>query len=104
MVIFSPDGDEAGTLGKMLKIFTDHNVNLVHIESRSSERRPGYEFIAECDSRSGNLGAALDALQEMCGYFSVISRDYKDNKGKCGKLKTVPEHWSPTCHVRQRAR
>lgn len=39
-VIFSQDGDGAGTLVKMLKIFTDHDVNLVHIESRSSTRQP----------------------------------------------------------------
>lgn len=81
-VIFSQDGDGAGTLVKMLKIFTDHDVNLVHIESRSSTRRPGYEFYAECDSRSGNLGAALEVLQEKCSYFCIISRDYKDNTGK----------------------
>lgn len=81
-VIFSQDGDGAGTLANMLKIFTEHNVNLVHIESRSSTRQPGYEFYAECDSRSGNLGAALGALQKRCSYFTVISRDYKDNTGE----------------------
>ena len=81
-VIFSQDGDGAGTLAKMLKIFTDYKVNLVHIESRSSTRRPGYEFYAECDSRTGELGLALEALQEKCSYFRVISRDYKDNMGE----------------------
>lgn len=86
-VIFSQDGDGAGTLVKMLKIFTDHNVNLVHIESRSSTRQPGYEFYAECDSRSGNLGAALQVLQDQCSYFCVISRDYKDNTGKCREVE-----------------
>lgn len=80
-VIFSQEGDGAGYLARMLKIFTDHDVNLVHIESRSSTRQPGYEFYAELDSRSGNLGAALEVLQENCSYFCLISRDYKDNTG-----------------------
>lgn len=81
-VIFSQDGDGAGALAKMLKVFEEHNVNLVHIESRSSTRRPGYEFYAELDSRTGNLGAALEVLQDKCSYFCIISRDYKDNTGK----------------------
>lgn len=81
-MIFSQDGDGAGTLAKMLKIFTEYNVNLVHIESRSSHRQPGYEFYAECDGQTGDLGAALEVLQQKCSYFCVITRDYKDNLGE----------------------
>lgn len=78
-IIFSPNVDEAGALAKALKIFDKHNVNLLHIESRSSTRGPGYEFFVEADSRSGELGQAIEKLKERCLYFSVISRDYKDN-------------------------
>lgn len=78
-LIFSPDHEEKGILAKTLKIFDDNSVNLVHIESRSSTRGPGYEFMVECDSRTGALGAAIEQLREKCSYFSVISRDYKDN-------------------------
>lgn len=88
-VMFSQEGDGAGTLAKMLKIFTDHQVNLVHIESRSSTRQPGYEFYAECDSGTGNLGAALEVLQQQCSYFCVITRDYKDNNGECVKCQRI---------------
>lgn len=78
-LLFSPECDEAGALAKMLKIFNDNKVNLVHIESRSSTRGPGYEFFVECDSRSGTLGEAIESLRENCSYLSIISRDYKDN-------------------------
>lgn len=78
-IIFSLKNDSAGALAKSLKIFNDKNVNLIHIESRSSARKPGYEFFIECDSLSGNLGEAIEELKLTCTYFSVISRDYKDN-------------------------
>lgn len=81
-VIFSPEIDETGALAKMLKIFNDNNVNLAHIESRSSTRGPGYEFFVECDSRSGQLGKAIENLRQNCNYLSIITRDYKDNTGK----------------------
>lgn len=78
-IIFSLTNDSAGSLAKSLKIFNDKNVNLIHIESRSSARKPGYEFLVECDSTTGNLGEAIEELKLTCTYFSVISRDYKDN-------------------------
>lgn len=78
-IIFSLANDSAGALAKSLKIFNDKNVNLIHIESRSSARQPGYEFLVECDSTSGNLGEAIEELKRTCSYFTIISRDYKDN-------------------------
>ena len=86
-IVFSPAVDETGALSKILKIFTENKVNLLHIESRSSARGPGYEFMAEIDGKSGSIGAAIETVQEKCGYFSIISRDYKDNTA------TVP--WFP---------
>ncbi|EJY57984.1 AAEL017029-PA [Aedes aegypti] len=86
-IIFSPQQEEAGALAKMLKIFDEHRVNLLHIESRSSTRGPGYEFMVECDSKSQNLSAAIEAVRDQSDYFNIISRDYKDNEA------TVP--WFP---------
>lgn len=78
-LIFTPKCEEIGALAKALKVFKQNNVNLMHIESRSSTRRPGYEFMVECDSRSGTLGKAIEQLRESSEYFSIISRDYRDN-------------------------
>lgn len=78
-IIFSPVDDHAGSLAKALKIFEHHGVNLLHIESRSSTRRPGYEFFVEADSRSGSLGMAIEELRKASEYFNIISRDYNDN-------------------------
>ncbi|XP_077299874.1 phenylalanine hydroxylase [Arctopsyche grandis] len=80
-VIFSPtDEDGAGTLAKCLKIFTRHNVNLSHIESRSSTRVPGYEFMVEVTHGAGNFVGAIEELRDNSNYFSIISRNYKENK------------------------
>lgn len=81
-MIFTLKGAGAGTLSKALKVFRHHEVDLVHIESRSSERRPGYEFMVECDSKTGQLGKAIEELKQISSYLSIISRDYKDNAGK----------------------
>lgn len=86
-IIFSPLQEEAGALAKMLKVFEDHQVNLLHIESRSSTRGPGYEFMVECDSKCQKLSAAIETVREKSDYFNIISRDYKDNEA------TVP--WFP---------
>lgn len=86
-IIFSPVQEAAGALAKMLKIFEEHQVNLLHIESRSSTRGPGYEFMVECDSKSKNLSTAIETVRQTSDYFNIISRDYKDNEA------TVP--WFP---------
>ncbi|XP_065359180.1 protein henna [Calliphora vicina] len=78
-LLFSTKDQNSGSLANSLKIFTKNNVNLLHIESRSSLRVPGYEFFVECDTKSGELGKAIEELREFCCYFNVISRDYKDN-------------------------
>ncbi|XP_049314375.1 protein henna [Bactrocera dorsalis] len=78
-LLYTLKEQSSGSLAKSLKIFTRHNVNLLHIESRSSVRVPGYEFFVECDTTSGALGKAIDELREECSYFNIISRDYKDN-------------------------
>lgn len=78
-LIFSLSAQGAGALSNALKIFRQNEVDLVHIESRSSERQPGYEFMIECDSKTGKLGKAIQELKDISSYFSIITRDYKDN-------------------------
>ncbi|KPJ10321.1 Protein henna [Papilio machaon] len=79
-LLFSPERDEAGSLARFLNIFSTHGVNLSHIESRSSARRPGYEFMVECEHGAGDFGAALEDLKKNVGYLNIISRNYKDNR------------------------
>lgn len=78
-LIFSLVAQGSGALSKALKILRQNEVDLVYIESRSSERRPGYEFMIECDSKTGKLGKAIQELRDISSYLSVITRDYKDN-------------------------
>lgn len=86
-IIFSLK-EEVGILAKALKVFTDHEVNLRHIESRSSKRSPGdYEFIVECDTSTGDMNSALECLKNKVTYIQIISRNYRDNDD------TVP--WFP---------
>lgn len=87
-LVFSPRSEnEAGMLARTLKTFSEHHVDLIHIESRSSARgHEKYEFMVEC-APSGDLAACIDKLRGQCDYFNIISRNYRDNKD------TVP--WFP---------
>merc|ERR1711936_1002089 len=77
-IIFSLN-EAVGALAEALRIFKEHNVNLLHIESRSSVRVPGYEFIVEIDSKVGNIEGALKIIQDQSSYFQIITRNIKDN-------------------------
>ena len=98
-IIFSLT-EAVGALAEALKIFKEYNVNLVHIESRSSERVPGYEFMVEVfyiysghsstlakisflssqlDSTVGDIEGALKVVQDQSSYFQVITRNILDN-------------------------
>lgn len=81
-LVFSPRSEnEAGMLARTLKTFSEHHVDLIHIESRSSARgHEKYEFMVEC-APSGDLAACIDKLRGQCDYFNIISRNYRDNKG-----------------------
>merc|ERR1719158_935245 len=71
--------EAVGALAEALKIFKEHNVNLVHIESRSSERVPGYEFMVELDSSVGDIEGALKAVQDQSRYCQIITSYKVDN-------------------------
>jgi len=77
-IIFSLN-EEVGALAESLKIFKKHQVNLLHIESRSSIKVPGYEFMVEVDSAVGDIEGALENIKQESSYFQIITRNYKDN-------------------------
>jgi len=77
-IIFSIE-EAVGALAEGLKIFQKHKVNLRHIESRSSVRLPGYEFMVEIDTTSGDIDGAMEEIRSNASYFQIITRDYKDN-------------------------
>lgn len=84
-IIFSPPAEEVGILARYLKVFEKHGINLLHIESRPSKRMPkNYQFMVECMPNE-NLNSAIAEIKDMSNYFNIISRDYKDNKGKSQK-------------------
>ncbi|CAB3361671.1 Hypothetical predicted protein [Cloeon dipterum] len=91
-LVLSPQNtQEVGALAKILKLFEENEVNLLHIESRPSKRQHGhYEFMFECDPTTGNLDVATNKLRESCEYLQVILRNHNDNK-KLGE--SVP--WFP---------
>ena len=106
--IVSPSNDnrseEIGALAESLKIFQKYKVinfcftftfqlakievNLLHIESRSSTRLPGYEFMVELDQQKGEVAGALEEIKNASRYCQIITSFYKDNKD------TVP--WFPS--------
>jgi len=86
-IIFSLN-EEVGALSESLKIFKKHKVNLRHIESRSSIRVPGYEFMVEVDTLDGDVERALENIKKESSYFQIITRNYKEN------AETVP--WFPS--------
>merc|ERR1712121_106490 len=77
-IIFSLN-EAVGALAESLKIFKRHQVNLLHIESRSSIKVPGYEFMVEVDALSGDVEGALENIKRESSYFQIITSDYKDN-------------------------
>jgi len=78
-IIFSLK-EAIGALAETLKIFKKYDVNLCHIESRSSTRRPGYEFFVEIDTSKGEIDSALDKIKQESSYFQIITTKYKDHK------------------------
>lgn len=50
-------------------------MNLLHIESRSSDRIPNqYEFFVEC-AEGGDIHKVIEILKETMTYCSVVSRN-----------------------------
>merc|ERR1739838_965009 len=77
-IIFSLN-EAVGALAESLKIFKRHQVNLLHIESRSSIKVPGYEVMVDVDPPVGHIERALENIKKASSYFQIITRNYKDN-------------------------
>merc|ERR1712013_885378 len=71
--------EAVGALAESLKIFKKHQANLLHIESRSSIKVPGYEFMVELDSTTGDIEGALEDIKTHSSIFEIFTRNYKDN-------------------------
>ncbi|CAG0915916.1 unnamed protein product [Notodromas monacha] len=69
--------EEVGALAKALKILNEQKVNLKHIESRPSKRRPedSYDFMIECDHTEGNVEQAVKDLKEISHHVQYITED-----------------------------
>merc|ERR1711971_361879 len=65
--------EEIGALAESLKIFQKYKVNLLHIESRSSTRLPGYEFMVELDQQKGEVAGALEEIKNASRYCQIIT-------------------------------
>ena len=80
--------DKVGVLAEVLKLFQDFQINLKHIESRSSKKLPGhYEFMVAFDGKY-DANKAIEQLRKETAYLEVISRE-KESKSNT----TVP--WFP---------
>lgn len=68
-------------------VLQEYNVNLLHIESRSSDRIPDqYEFFVEC-APGGDVPKVIEILKSTMTYCSVVSRNYViDNKVNNGNI------------------
>ncbi|RWS22792.1 Protein henna-like protein, partial [Leptotrombidium deliense] len=72
--------EKVGALADALKIFKDNDVNLFHIESRSSRRSENdYEFYVELGTETGNTHKAIEQLRSITQYMKICSRDHKNN-------------------------
>jgi len=69
-----------GSLASCLQIFKEKGVNLTHIESRSSKRLPGYEFLVDIEMGKGDVTGAMDEIKSQATYLQVITRKYKSTE------------------------
>lgn len=67
--------DKVGQLAEILRLFQDHNINLKHIESRSSKKLPEHhEFVVIFDSKH-DTSKLLDKLRAETSYLELTARD-----------------------------
>ncbi|CAF1193410.1 unnamed protein product [Rotaria magnacalcarata] len=72
-LIFSLN-EEIGALGKALRIFEKHGINLLHIESRLSRlNKDDHEFYVVCDNSMGSVTDAINEFREASKYIHVLS-------------------------------
>lgn len=75
--------DKIGVLADVLRLFSDSQINLKHIESRSSKKvADNYEFVVTFDGKH-DASKIIEQLKKETIYMEVITRD-KGSKGTTG--------------------
>mmetsp|Transcript_30138 Transcript_30138/g.75312 ORF Transcript_30138/g.75312 Transcript_30138/m.75312 type:complete len:580 (+) Transcript_30138:3-1742(+) len=67
--------DGAGSLAKVLNVFTHHGVNLTYIQSHADLESPShYNFFCELQghARDTSMAAALEQLKETCFFVRIL--------------------------------
>merc|ERR1712038_1400618 len=67
--------ESVGALAKALRVFENHNVNLLHIEYRPAAKVGEYEFLVQCDTQKGTLSPAVEELKTQASHIQVLSRN-----------------------------
>lgn len=81
--------DGVGVLSSVLRLFQDHQINLKHIESRSSKKLADhYEFMVVFDGKC-DASKVIEQLKSNTSYLEIISRD----KETCNEKDST--HWFP---------
>lgn len=88
----------------MILYIQEHNVNLLHIESRPSKAfSKHYDFLIDADNQTGGLKATIEKLQAELFHVKVLSRKHGDVKGEGLKIlaliPTIVRVRSGLCHL-----
>ncbi|CAF1158753.1 unnamed protein product, partial [Didymodactylos carnosus] len=80
-LIFALDEETFGSLSKALRIFEEHGVNLLRIESRlAKHNKTDHELYVECDNRMGGVAEAVKELRERSKYIHVLSTAHNSSR------------------------
>ncbi|KAI5626229.1 tryptophan hydroxylase 1b [Silurus asotus] len=84
--------NEVGNLVKALKLFQEHHISLLHIESRKSRRRNSeLEVFVDCDSERETLNKIIQLLRKQT---NIITMDLPD-KQSTPEEDISEEPWFP---------
>ena len=65
--------NEPGALLEILKIFDNHNINMVYIESRPSKKVFGeYNFFVDVDKGIDEIRAAISEIKLKCNFYKLL--------------------------------
>ena len=65
--------NEPGALLEVLKIFDNHNLNMVYIESRPSKKVFGeYNFFVDIDKGINELRPAISEIKSKCNFYKLL--------------------------------
>ena len=76
-VLIFATGNQPGALFQVMKIFSEHQINLVKLESRPMPGKP-WEYMFYADIETDILGKeqapVLEALKSASAYFRILGR------------------------------